>query len=359
MTLSSYDLLEQLSNMDGPSGYEWAVGAFVAGQLQGIVETDYDNLGSVVCRLDGPPGGPRIMLAAHTDEVGFMVQRVTEQGFVKLSPLGGWWDQVLLGQPLRVLTSSGAVLGVLGAKPSHLVLPDERTKVVEFRKMFLDIGATDRRQAQEQFGVRPGDPVVPATRCTRMANPDRLLGKAWDDRAGVAVMIEALRELGGSGAPNTVYGAGTAQEEVGLRGAQTAVQSIGPDVALVLEVAICGDVPGIEDDESEVSLGGGPTIYLKEGSAIPNLRLRDLAIQTAADLEIELQFCVLDRGGTDAGKIHLHAGGVPSLVLALPARHIHSHYGIIDLNDYAQTVKLTVELVKRLDAATVAGLLPA
>ena len=359
MTLSSHDLLEQLSNIDGPSGYEWAVGSFVARQLDGVAAVDYDNLGSVICRLDGPPGGPRIMLAAHTDEVGFMVQRITEQGYLKLSPLGGWWDQVLLGQPLRVLTSRGPVPGVLGAKPPHLVEAEERTKVVELKKMFLDVGATDAKQAREEFGIHPGDPVVPATACTRMANPDRLLGKAWDDRAGVAVMMETISELGGGQSPNTVFGAGTAQEEVGLRGAQTAVQSISPDVALVLEVAICGDMPGIDDDVSEVKLGGGPTVYLKEGSAIPNLRLRDLAIETARELDMPLQFSVLDRGGTDAGKIHVHAGGVPSLVLSLPARHIHAHHGIIDLNDYAQTVKLTVELVKRLDAGTVAGLLPA
>ncbi len=359
MRPNSLELLERLSNMDGPSGYEWAVGRFVGEWMADFTAVDYDNLGSVLCRLDGDSDGPRVMLAAHTDEVGFMVQRVTDQGYLRLSPLGGWWDQVLLGQPLRVLTSQGPVLGVLGAKPPHLVDAEERAKVVQLKKMFLDIGAADDKQAMEEFGVHPGDPVVPATVCTRMADANRLLGKAWDDRAGVAVMMEAMRELAKAQSPNTVYGAGTAQEEVGLRGAQTAVQTIAPDVALVLEVAICGDVPGIDDDESRVKLGGGPAIYLKEGSAIPNLRLRDLAIKTARELQMDIQFSVLDRGGTDAGKIHLHAGGVPSLVLSLPARHIHAHHGIIDLNDYAQTVKLTAEIVRRLDADTVAGLVPA
>jgi endoglucanase len=348
-----------LSNIDGPSGYEAGVGRFVGDQLEGVAAVEFDNLGSVLCRLDGPADGPSVMLAAHTDEVGFMVQRVTDKGFVHLTPLGGWWDQVLLGQPLRVLTSDGPVLGVLGAKPPHLVKSEDRSKIVALEKMFLDIGAKDKKQAEEEFCVRPGDPVVPATACTALADGDRLLGKAWDDRAGVAIMVEVIEKLAGEKLPNSLWGAGTAQEEVGLRGAQTSVQSISPDCALVLEVAICGDVPGIDDDESQVALGGGPTIYLKEGSALPNLRLRDLAIETARELEMPLQFSVLSRGGTDAGKIHLHSGGVPSLVMAVPARHIHAHHGIIDLNDYAQTVELVAALVRKLDAQTVKGLRPA
>ncbi len=342
-------LLQKLSNLNGPSGYELDVTQAVAAELAGMGEIRYDNLGSVICEVAGSGCGPKVMLAGHMDEIGFVVKQVTEGGFLRLSPLGGWWDQVLLAQQLTVLTSKGPVPGVIAAKPSHLVGPDERNKVVAKDKMFVDIGAKDREQATEEFGVQPGDPAVPNTVFQRMANPDMLMGKAWDDRAGVAVMIEAVRELAGCDYGNTVYGVGTVQEEVGLRGAQTSVQTVVPDVALVLETAIAGDVPGISK---------GPAIYLKEGSAIPNLRLRDLALATAKEAGIALQVTVLDTGGTDAGRIHLHASGVPSLVIGIPTRHLHSHSGIISFDDYLQTIKLTVELTKRLDTETVASLRP-
>ncbi len=358
MKQSSVELLRDLSNLDGPPGYEADVARYVAEQLSETGAVSYDNLGSVICEVEGSADSPRVMLAAHTDEIGFMVKHVTEEGYLLLSPLGGWWDQVLLAQAMTVLTGKGRIPGVIASKAPHLLTEEERNKVVKRQDMFLDIGARDKQQATEKFGVLPGDAVVPATRFQQMADPDMLMGKAWDDRAGVGVMIETLRALAEKKHANTVYGVGTAQEEVGLRGAQTSVQTITPDVALVLEVAICGDVPGTKDSESDVKLGGGPTVYIFEGSAIPNLRLRDMAMETCKQLGFECQVSALERGGTDAGRIHVHASGVPSLVLAVPARHIHAHTGIIELNDYRQTVELTVELVCQLDADTVASLRP-
>jgi putative aminopeptidase FrvX len=358
MRQESASLLCELSNLDGPSGYETAVSTFVAEQLRDIGAVSYDNLGSLICELQGSAAGPRVMLAGHVDEIGFVVNQVTEQGYLKISPLGGWWDQVLLAQTMRVLTHKGSLIGVVASKPPHLLLEEERNKVVRKSDMHLDIGARDKAQAMTELGVRPGDPIVPVCQCTPMANADMLMGKAWDDRVGVAIVIETLQQLCGTDHPNTIFGVGTVQEEVGLRGAQTAVQAISPDVALVLETAICGDVPGIKDEEAQVKLGGGPTVYVLEGSAIPNLKLRDLAIATCEQLEYECQFSVLERGGTDAGRIHVHACGVPSLVIGVPTRHIHSHAGIIELNDYQQTLALTVELVRKLDAATVASLRP-
>ncbi len=358
MKQSSVDLLAELSNLDGPSGYEAEVARYVAAHLSDTGAVAYDNLGSVICEVAGSADSPRVMLAAHIDEIGFMVKHVTEEGYLVLSALGGWWDQVLLAQAMTVLTSKGPIPGVIASKAPHLLTEEERNKVVKRQDMFLDIGARDKQQAMEKLGVLPGDAVVPATRFHRMADPDMLMGKAWDDRAGVAVMIETLQALADKQHPNTVFGVGTAQEEVGLRGAQTSVQTIAPQVALVLEVAICGDVPGTKDSEADVKLGGGPTVYIFEGSAIPNLRLRDMAMETCKELGFECQVSALERGGTDAGRIHVHASGVPSVVLGVPARHIHAHTGIIELNDYRQTVELTVALVRKLDADTVASLRP-
>ncbi len=355
---SKTKLLCELSDIYGPSGFEHRVGRLMAQKLSDIAETSFDNLGSAMCRLKGDADGPKMMMAAHTDEVGFMVKTITDDGYLTFAPLGGWWDQLLLGQQMVVLASSAEVPGVIAAKPPHLLEDEERKKVVPRKKMFLDVGAVDKEHVTDEYNIRPGDPIVPMTRCKELAGGSRLMGKAWDDRVGVGVVIEVLRQLHKEEHNNTVYGVGTAQEEVGLRGAQTAVQTVEPDVALILETAIAGDVPGIEDHESVTKLGGGPTIYVLEGSAIPNLALRDLAIETCEELDISYQLTALERGGTDAGKIHLHASGVPSLVLAVATRHIHSPSGIIDMSDFEDTVSLTAALVQKLDDETVTSLLP-
>lgn len=354
--IDALTLLREVSELDGPSGFEAPVAKYVQRALSGVGDITRDNLGSVICRVEGTSDSPRIMMAGHMDEIGFMVKLVTKEGFVKFAPLGGWWSQVLLAQRVRILTNKGPVIGVIGSKPPHLMREDKRGDVMQMYDMFIDVGATDRDQAVDKFGILPGDPIVPDTPFLQMADPDMLLGKAWDDRAGVAMFIQALQRLKGSGHPNAVYGAGTVQEEVGLRGAQTAVEMVQPDVALIAETAISGDMPGIEEHESSVKMAQGPVIYVLDGSMIPNLRLRDLAIQTCRDLNIPFQTTVLERGGTDGGRIHVYARGVPSLVIGVPTRHIHSHAATMHRRDYEQCVDLMVALCQKLDAPTVASL---
>ncbi|MFP4250431.1 MAG: M42 family metallopeptidase [Armatimonadota bacterium] len=356
MNKATLELLRELTEVNGVPGFESRVAAIMRERLEGVAECCTDNLGSLIARLDGASDRPRIMLAGHMDEIGFMVKLVTDDGFVQFASLGGWWDQVLLAQRVTIETSKGPVAGVIGSKPPHLLPEDERSKVVKRQKMFIDVGAKDREEATETFGIRPGDPIVPVTPFEVMRNDDRMLAKAWDDRVGVALAIEALQTLDGAGHPNTVFGVGTVQEEVGARGAETASDVVDPDVALILETAIAGDVPGISDDESNVELGGGVTIYVLEGSAIPNLRLRDLAIDLCEEHDLDYQLTVLERGGTDAGRIHLHNTGVPSLALGVPTRHIHTHAGIISATDYETTLKLIVAVCEALDEEAVAGM---
>jgi endoglucanase len=274
---------------------------------------------------------------------------------VKFHNLGGWLDQVVLAQRVVIESSKGPVEGVIGAKPPHLTSADERGKMVTLAKMFIDVGAKDKKQAQEEFGIRPGDPIVAYTPFTQLANPKLLLAKAWDDRVGVALMVEAMQAFANAKHPNILYGVGTTQEEVGLRGAQTSVQAVAPDVGLVLETAIAGDVPDIDEDGNP-KLGGGVAIYVFEGSAIPNARLRDLAIDVCRKKKIRYDVAFLAQGGTDAGRMHVHARGVPCLVLGVPTRHIHTPAGVLHADDYEAALKLVVELIKVLDADTVAGL---
>jgi putative aminopeptidase FrvX len=350
---SSEKLLKELTEVHGVPGYEHQVQDLIRGYVASLGEIEQDKLGSLICCLDGE--GPRVMLAGHMDEIGFMVRHITKDGFVKFVPLGGWWDQVLLGQRVIIKTHKGDVVGVIGAKPPHLLPADERTKVVEKKDMYIDIGVSSQEQVDEA-GVRVGDPIVPDARFTPLAGGKTYLSKAFEDRVGCALMVEVLQHFAGQKHPNVIYGAATTQEEVGLRGAGTSAEVIDPEVAIVLESDIAGDVPGIKEEESAVKLGKGPTVIFYDRSMIPNLRLRDLVIDTAKELDIPLQFSAIEGGGTDAGAIHRHKAGVPSVVIGVAARHIHSHGAIIHRDDYDNAVKLLTGLIGRLDAETVAGL---
>jgi putative aminopeptidase FrvX len=346
-------LLKALTEAPGVPGYEAQVRALLREYMQPLGEIEGDKMGSLICRVGDQ--GPKVMLAAHMDEIGFMVRQITKEGFIRFQPLGGWWDQVLLGQRVLIKTTQGDVVGVLGAKPPHLLSSEERAKVVEKPKMYIDIGATSKREVQEA-GVRMGDPIVPQARFTPLAGGRTYLSKAFDDRVGCALLVQVLDHYAQKAHPNRIYGVATVQEEVGLRGAGTSVEVVDPDVAIILESDIASDVPGMEEEERMVKLGEGPSLLLYDASMIPNLILRDLVIDTAAQEGIPLQFSTIARGGTDGGAIQRHKAGVPSVTLGVAARHIHSHGSIIHRQDYDQALKLLLALLARLDAPTVAAL---
>ncbi|HNT22790.1 MAG TPA: M42 family metallopeptidase [Anaerolineales bacterium] len=352
---STLNLLKDLTEASGVSGYEAPVRAVVRKYLESLGSLSQDKIGSVICRKQGAETAPRVMLAGHMDEIGFMVKQITEDGFIKFLPLGGWFDQVLLGQRVLIQTHKGNVIGVIGAKPPHLLPAEEREKVVKRKDMYIDIGATSRQEV-ETAGVRLGDPVVPRADFVEMAGGKTYLSKAFDDRVGTALVISALQALQEKPHPNTVYGVATVMEEVGIRGATTSVRAIDPDVAIVLESDIAGDVPGIRPEDSAVKLGQGPTVLIYDTRMIPNLKLRDLLLTVAKENDIPVQISSIEGGATDGGAIHLHGIGVPTVVIGVAARHIHSHSSIMHRDDYDYAVRLLVALIERLDGATVAGL---
>jgi putative aminopeptidase FrvX len=349
------DLLKELTEVFGVSGHEAAIRAIVEKHLAGLGTLEKDRIGSVICRQTGSSPAPKIMIAGHMDEIGFMIKLISKEGFLKFIPLGGWFDQVLLGQRVIVQTVKGDLPGVIGAKPPHLLPADEREKVVAKKDMYIDVGATSKEEV-EAMGVRVGDPVVPRADFVVMGSGKTYLSKAFDDRVGTALMIDALETLKTAGHPNTVCGVATVMEEVGVRGATTSVEAVDPDAALVLESDIAGDVPGITEDQSAVKLGKGPTVVLFDARMIPNLKLRDLVMDTAKELGTPLQTSALEGGATDGAAIHLHKIGVPTVVIGVPARHIHSHSSIIHREDYDAALKLVVAVIRKLDAKTVAGL---
>ncbi len=344
-------LLNDLTSAPGPSGYEGPVREVMQRYLAPICEIETDHLGSVIARRVGQADGPRIALAAHLDEIGLMVTRITDDGFLKFQPLGGWWDHVLLAQRVEVITRNGPIIGLIGSKPPHILSNDERGRLVDKKAMYIDIGASSRDEATA-WGVRPGDPVVPVGPLTPMHNPDLLMAKACDNRIGCAIVVETLRRLVDVTHPNIVFGVGNVQEEVGLRGAATTTNMIKPDIGIAIDTIIAGDMPGVSADDAMSRLGHGPGLLLLDGSLIAHSYLRHFVIDVATEEGIPLQFDIMPGGGTDGGRMHIFGKGVPSVVIGPPVRYIHAASAIVHRRDVEQTIQLLLALIRRLDSDT-------
>src|SRR3954466_3853612 len=243
-------------------------------------EITSDNLGSLIAKKTGDENGPKIVVTGHLDEVGFMVTQIDKKGFIKFQTVGGWWNQVMLAQRVTIVTRKGDITGIIGSKPPHILSPEARKKPYEIKDMFIDIGASSQEEAEE-WGVRPGDMVVPYFEFTVMNNEKMLLAKAWDNRIGCAIAIHVLKELKGVEHPNVVYGVGNVQEEVGLRGAKTATYKIEPDIGFAVDVGVAGDTPGITANESTSKIGDGPQIIIYDASMVSHKGLRDLVVDVA------------------------------------------------------------------------------
>jgi putative aminopeptidase FrvX len=288
------------------------------------------------------------MFSAHMDEIGFMVKEITKEGFIKFLPIGGWWAGNVPGLKVRVKTSKGEYIpGVVGLKPIHDLTPEERKKLPEIKDMYIDVGGAKGYSPKEKLGIRPGDPIIPEGGFERLANNDLLLGKAWDDRVGCALLISLLDNIQGAKHPNTVYLVGSVQEEVGLRGARTSAYTIEPDIGFALDVSICRDTPGNDSDATE-RLGGGAGILIHDSTMIPHVRLREYVCELAEANKIPYHLASI-KGGYDTGTIHLTKFGVPCLALGVPTRYVHSGASVISLEDYDNILKLITLIVKSLD----------
>jgi putative aminopeptidase FrvX len=356
MKLTQADLtlqmFKELTEAPGAPGNEHAVRQIMTRYIEPYAdEITADHLGSLIAMKKGTGEGPKIMVAGHLDEIGLMITQITDDGFLRFQTLGGWWSQVMLAQRVSIITRKGEIVGVIGSKPPHILPPEARKKPAEIKEMFIDIGASSREEAEE-FGVRPGDTVVPICPFTVMNNPKLLMAKAWDNRIGCAIAIEVLRRLQNEDHPNTVFGVGTVQEEVGTRGAQTSAHFIKPDISFAVDVGIAGDTPGIGSDKAMSKIGKGPQIVLYDASMIPHMGLRDLVVEVAEENNIPYQFDAMPGGGTDASKMHLSGSGVPSLVVGIATRYIHSHASILHRDDFDHAVELLVKVIQKLDRET-------
>lgn len=325
-------LLKELVEADGVSGDEKAVRELVIGAIRALVdEYRVDALGNLIAikygqgpRQSGAPG--RVMIAAHMDEVGLMVTRVERDGSVRFQPVGGIDPRVVLAKEVRI--GEAKIPGVIGVKPVHLSERSERGRVLGFDQLAIDTGMSGEEAGK---AIRPGMYAAFATAFEQLDEQGlrTVKGKAFDDRAGCAVLLDLLE----GSYPFDLYAAFTVQEEIGLRGARVAGYAIEPDVALVLEGTVCDDGPKERDISPTTRLGAGPALTVMDRSVVCDRRLVKMMADAAEEAGVPYQFKQPGIGGTDAGAIHVQREGIPSAVLAVPARYIHSPVSIMSLND--------------------------
>ncbi|MDE5415864.1 M42 family metallopeptidase [Alkalihalobacterium chitinilyticum] len=346
MNKDTLALFKTLTELPGAPGFEHEVRRFVRTELEKYSdEVIQDKLGSIFGVKKGNESGPKVMVAGHMDEVGFMVTSINDKGLIRFQTLGGWWSQVLLAQRVQIITDNGPIIGVVGSTPPHLLEDAQRNKPMNIKEMYIDIGADDKADALK-IGVKPGQQIVPICPFTPMANEKKILAKAWDNRYGVGLSIELLKELQGEQLPNTLFSGATVQEEVGLRGAATAANMIQPDIFYALDASPANDATGGKDAFGQ--LGKGALLRIYDRTMVTHRGVRDFVLDTAESNNIPYQY-FLSQGGTDAGRVHTSNNGVPSIVVGVCSRYIHTHASIVHVDDYAAAKELLTKLVKTTD----------
>jgi putative aminopeptidase FrvX len=348
-------IYKELTQIPGTSGFEHEVRQWMRSYITPLAdEVLTDRLGGIFGVKKGSAPDPKVLVAGHMDEVGFMITKITSKGFLKFQTLGGWWSQVMLSQRVEIVTRTGKrIPGVIGSTPPHLLSLEQRRKPMEISQMFIDIGADSDEEAKS-WGVRVGDFAVPHCDFVEMEGGKRLLSKAWDNRLGCGLAVELLQELQNEEHPNTLYAGATVQEEVGTRGAATAAKMMDPDVFFAVDVGPAGDTPGVKDGFGEI--GKGVVIRIYDRSMIPLPAMRDFLLDTAESNDIPYQFFV-SQGGTDAGRVHQTGIGVPSAAIGICGRYIHSNVTIVDKEDIAAAKEFAVKLIKNLNRSTYQSLL--
>jgi putative aminopeptidase FrvX len=333
-------ILKALSEALGVSGNEGEVRAIIIEAVKDHVdEVRVDTMGNLITFKRGTGDSPlKVMLAAHMDEIGLMIVHMEKDGLLRFRKVGGIDDRILLSKVVRI--GKDKIPGVIGAKPIHLLKQGDRKRVTKVEDMIIDLGVSSQEEAEKL--VKRGDYATFATPYVELGAVVK--GKAFDDRAGCAVLAELVKER----YPSDLYAVFTVQEEVGLRGARVAAYAVAPDVAFALEGTICDDLPKKKDTSPTTRLGAGPAITLMDRSVIADKRLVGLLVETAKEEDIPYQFKQPGVGGTDAGRIHLTREGVPSAVVAVPCRYIHAPACLLSLTDFENTVQLMKKTLGKL-----------
>jgi putative aminopeptidase FrvX len=337
-------LLDKLLRTAAPSGYEAPAATAWRESAAAFAEVSADGIGSSVARVG--EAAPLFAVIGHIDEIGLVVRHIDDKGFLWFAPIGGWDPQILVGQRVEIAGPNGAVPGVVGRKPLHLLDAEARKKVVEMKSLHIDVGVADREQAAEM--VRVGDPVVIDSEPRRLAG-SRLVSRSMDNRLGAYVALEALRRCHERGLESSSFAAIAAvQEEIGLYGARTSTFSVEPDLAVVVDVTHATDAPGIDEKElGSHSLGSGPVIY--RGATL-SPRVFELLVAVAEEAGIEHTVGATGNStGTDADAVQFARSGIPTGLVSIPLRYMHSPVETVDLADLEATVELIAAFATRLD----------
>jgi endoglucanase len=343
------DVLRKLLTAPGPSGYETAAAAVFREAAAAFAQVGVDSVGSSVARVKGTAGGPLLAIVGHIDEIGVIVSHVDDDGFLRFAGVGGWDPVILVGQRVTLLTREGPLDGVIGKKPIHLLKDEDRKRVPELKDLHIDIGAKDGDDARAR--VRIGDVAVIAGDPIELPN-DRIVSRSMDNRVGCYVAYEAARLVAeAGGAPGDVAAVAAVQEEITFAGSRTTAFSLEPDVAIAVDVTFATDQPGIDLGElTKHPFGSGPV--LTRGSTI-HPHVFELLHETAEAEGIPFTVESSTRGtGTDADAIHLSRGGVPTAVVSVPLRYMHSPVEMAQLDDIANAAKLIAAFAQRLGADT-------
>ena len=339
-------ILEALSNAFGPSGCEQDVRALVLPQIRDHVDAcQVDHLGNILALQRGTSDGLKVMVAAHMDEVGLMITGADDAGLLRFVAVGGIDVRVLPAK--RVVVGKERLPGVIAVKPVHKTTADERSRAVPIDQLLIDVGATSKAEAEKLVGK--GDYAVFGTRFQDLGSV--AIGKAFDDRAGCAILIELVRRGPYPFAFHPVF---TTMEEIGMRGARVAAFAVSPDVAFVLEGTICDDSPKKREGSATTELGKGPVISVADRSMMADPRLVRHVLRTAQELGLACQIKQPGKGGTDGGAIHLTRMGVPCLPVCVACRYIHAPVAMLSKRDLGQTVDLMEQSLRRLTPAVLA-----
>ncbi len=337
--------IEKLSLLSGISGRESFVKEYMKKELTRFCDDVYtDRFGNLIGKIGN--GKRKFMLAAHMDEIGLMVKYIDDKGFLKFVKIGGINDQMLLNQKVIVHTEKGDYIGVLGSKPPHKMKAEEKNKLIKAENMFIDVGAKSREDA-EKMGIGIGSWITFKSDFDILAN-NRVTCKAFDDRVGCAILLYLAKELSENKPDCEVYLVGTVQEEVGLKGARTSAFGIYPDMAFAVDVTICGDHPGISMEDAPVEMGKGPVFGIADAAGrglISHPDVIKLVKKVVSKYEIPVQYEVGDGGTTDATAIQLTKEGIPTGVISVPSRYIHTPVEVIDIEDLKSTAKLLLKII--------------
>ncbi len=334
-------VLQRLSEMNGPAGFEGPVREYIAAMARELgADVEVDKLGNVHGHVKGK--GPKIMLIAHMDEIGLMVADIDEKGFIYFTNLGGWDVRLLPGLEVTVMADRRELPGTIGMKPPHITTEAERKQVPEMTDLFVDTGLDGA--GLKRAGVRVGTPIAPSTSFRRLSK-NRVMGKAFDDRAGCYVLLKLLEEGGLPGDVNYVW---SVQEEVGARGGGPAASKIDPDYVIVVESTIAADFPGVPRQKIIARLLQGTVVTVMDRLQIADAGMLEALLEVAEERKLQVQLKKPGIGATDAGPIHLRGTGYRALPLAVPTRYIHGPAAIVDLRDLDNTVSLVRAMVERL-----------